>query len=288
MTLPLNSTLESRVDGSLDDAVPGPGTLQARSVHAWFGRRPAVEDIDLTIPGRSVTAVIGPSGCGKSTFLRVLNRMHELVPGASVGGGVLLDGIDIYDPGVRATQTRLRIGMVFQRPNPFPNMSVRANVLSGLRLAGLHPARAAGRSQQRAALEDLTESCLERAGLWREVRNRLDDPAWGLSGGQAQRLCIARSLAVGPQVLLMDEPCSALDPASTRRVEETISQIAREVTVVIVTHNLAQALRVADRAAFFLAEEESPGRLIEEGPTARLFDQPADERTADYLQGRFG
>jgi phosphate transport system ATP-binding protein len=222
--------------------------------------------------------LIGPSGCGKSTFLRMLNRMHELVPGAALDGEILLDGEDIYARGMRAQQVRLRVGMVFQKPNPFPAMTIRANVLSGLKLA-------------RVRCDDpeaLVEQSLHRASLWREVRDRLDSPGGALSGGQQQRLCIARSLAVQPNVLLMDEPCSALDPTSTRRIEETIAELRGEVTVVIVTHNMQQAQRVSDHCAFFLAAENEPGVVVEQGPTETIFNRPSDPRTLDYVQGRFG
>jgi phosphate transport system ATP-binding protein len=252
--------------------------LHTRSVSAWFGSRKVLDRVSLTMrPGR-VTALIGPSGCGKSTFLRILNRMHELVPTATLAGDVLLDGTDIYAPDMRVTETRRRIGMVFQKPNPFPTMSITDNVLSGLRLAGVRT------SDKRT----LVETSLRRAGLWNEVSDRLHAPGGALSGGQQQRLCIARSLAVGPDVLLMDEPCSALDPSSTRRVEETIKEIANQVTVVIVTHNMQQAARVSDDCAFFLATENTPGHIVEAGPTGNLFHEPRDPRTADYVNGRFG
>jgi phosphate transport system ATP-binding protein len=225
-----------------------------------------------------VTALIGPSGCGKSTFLRLLNRMHELVPGAAMAGDILLDEDDIYGANMRAQVIRTRIGMVFQKPNPFPAMSVRQNVLAGLKLTKIRC------SDQDA----LVEQSLQRAGLWREVRERLDSPGGALSGGQQQRLCIARSLAVAPNVLLMDEPCSALDPSSTRRIEETIHELRNEVTVVIVTHNMQQAQRVSDKCAFFLAAENEPGQLVEQGPTTKIFASPEDPRTADYVEGKFG
>ena len=204
--------------------------------------------------------------------------MHELVPGAALGGEVLIDGEDIYRPGIRAQEVRLRVGMVFQKPNPFPAMSIHDNVTAGLKLARL-------RCRDK---DGLVEWALRRAGLWREVRDRLDHLGGALSGGQQQRLCIARALAVQPNVLLMDEPCSALDPTSTRRIEETIDELRGEVTVVIVTHNMQQAARVSDRCAFFLAAEDTPGHIVEAGPTQQLFDNPADPRTADYVHGRFG
>ncbi|MBI2710243.1 MAG: phosphate ABC transporter ATP-binding protein [Actinobacteria bacterium] len=253
-------------------------SLEAQSVSAWFGSHKVLERVSLTMSAGGVTALIGPSGCGKSTFIRILNRMHELVPGAMLAGRVLLDGDDVYGDQVQATDTRRRIGMVFQKPNPFPTMTIRDNVLAGLKLTG----------QATSGRDALVEQSLQRAGLWNEVRNRLDSPGGALSGGQQQRLCIARALAVGPEVLLMDEPCSALDPTSTRRIEETIGEIARDVTVVIVTHNMQQAQRVSDQCAFFLAAEDEPGRIVEAGATAQIFDAPTDPRTADYVHGRFG
>jgi|SRR5215467_626404 len=263
-------------------APPRPATravgIEALGVGAWFGRHQVLADVNLEMRARHVTALIGPSGCGKSTFLRILNRMHELVPGASMGGEVRLDGDDIYGPEKRATDTRRQIGMVFQKPNPFPAMSIRDNVLSGLRLSGMTINSA----------DEVVEQSLTKAGLWTEVRNRLSAPGGSLSGGQQQRLCIARSLAVKPRVLLMDEPCSALDPASTRRIEQTIGEIVHEVTVVIVTHNMQQARRVSDTCAFFMVEEGQPGMIVEVGPTEKIFSDPADGRTADYVHGRFG
>ncbi|XVQ16022.1 phosphate ABC transporter ATP-binding protein [Spirillospora sp. CA-255316] len=252
--------------------------MLAKEVCAWFGGRLVLDSVSLRMEPRRVTALIGPSGCGKSTFLRILNRMHELVPGAEMAGEVLLDGEDVYDPRQRAQQVRMRIGMVFQKPNPFPAMSIRENVLAGLKLTGI----------KCGDKDALVERSLQRAGLWKEVRDRLDSPGGALSGGQQQRLCIARSLAVRPNVLLMDEPCSALDPTSTRRIEETIAEIGHEVTVVIVTHNMQQAQRVSDHCAFFLAEENQPGRIVEHGETDRMFTAPADPRTLDYVQGHFG
>jgi len=257
---------------------PGGGFLRAVAVTAWFGRHCIVAGVDMDMPAGSVTSIIGPSGCGKSTFLRTLNRMHELTPSAAMAGEVHLDGVDIYAPGSRPSLMRLRIGMVFQKPNPFPTMSIGENVLSGLKLAGIP-------CGDKAAM---TERCLTRAGLWNEVKDRLNAPAGALSGGQQQRLCIARSLAVSPRVLLMDEPCSALDPSSTMRIEETIREISAQVTVVIVTHNMQQAARVSDYTAFFLADKGEPGRIVEVGPTSELFNAPNDPRTEDYIHGRFG
>jgi len=257
---------------------PGAASVETRDLCAWFGTRLVLEGVDLVMRRGEVTALIGPSGCGKSTFIRMLNRMHELVPSATLSGRVLLDGTDVYDATVRAQQVRLRVGMVFQKPNPFPAMSIRDNVVSGLKLARV----------KCKDTETLVELSLTRAGLWREVRDRLGAPGGALSGGQQQRLCIARALAVQPNVLLMDEPCSALDPTSTGRIEETIAELRGEVTVVIVTHNMQQASRVSDRCAFFLAEENEPGRVVEWGETGQMFTDPHDPRTLAYVTGRFG
>jgi len=254
--------------------------LDAVNISAWFGTSKVLERVNLSMPPGVVTALIGPSGCGKSTFLRILNRMHELVPSARLAGEVRLNGSDIYEPAKRITETRRRIGMVFQKPNPFPTLSIGDNVVEGLKLNGTKISRG-----QRA---DLIERSLSRAGLWLEVKDRLDSPGASLSGGQQQRLCIARSLAVSPDVLLMDEPCSALDPASTRRIEQTILELKDEVTIVIVTHNMQQAARVSQQCAFFLAETGAPGGIIEAGPTEEIFRNPRDPRTADYVNGRFG
>ncbi len=255
-------------------------TLEAVDVSAWFGRHRVLERVSLTMSAGHVTALIGPSGCGKSTFLRILNRMHELVPTAALAGSVELDGEDIYAPDRKLTDARKRIGMVFQKPNPFPAMTIGDNVTSGLKLTGTRASRS-----ERA---ELVETCLTKAGLWREVKDRLSELGGALSGGQQQRLCIARALAVEPDVLLMDEPCSALDPTSTRRIEETISDLSDEVTIVIVTHNMQQAARVSQYCAFFLAEERSPGYIVESGTTESIFHNPRDGRTADYVNGRFG
>jgi len=259
---------------------PGNGLvgLDARNVSAWFSGHKVLERVSLQMEPGKVTALIGPSGCGKSTFLRILNRMHEMVKGAQLAGQVLLGDQDVYHPAVRPADIRRRIGMVFQKPNPFPAMSIYDNVASGLKLSGIKV----------PDTNSLVETSLRRAGLWREVQRRLKSPGGALSGGQQQRLCIARALAVSPDVLLMDEPCSALDPTSTRRIEETIGELENQVTIVIVTHNMQQAQRVSDNCAFFLAEESTPGAIVESGPTRRLFDNPADPRTADYVHGRFG
>jgi phosphate transport system ATP-binding protein len=252
--------------------------LEARNVSAWFGDHKVLERVSLIMDAGTVTALIGPSGCGKSTFLRILNRMHELTSSAALSGEVLLAGEDIYAATQRPQQVRQRIGMVFQKPNPFPAMSIYENVISGLRLAGIRV----------GSRDGVVEYCLRQAGLWEEVKRRLNTPGGALSGGQQQRLCIARSLAVRPDVLLMDEPCSALDPTSTRRIEETIAEISSQVTVVIVTHNMQQAQRVSQNCAFFLASEDQPGHIVESGATEQLFDDPQDPRTADYVHGRFG
>ena len=255
-----------------------PHGLHAEQISAWFGQHKVLERVSLTMRPGEVTALIGPSGCGKSTFLRVLNRMHEMIRGASLAGEVLLGGDDIYAPGQQPAQVRRRIGMVFQKPNPFPAMSIFDNVASGPKLAGI-------KVDDKAAL---VEQSLRWAGLWDEVRNRLRSPGGALSGGQQQRLCIARSLAVSPDVLLMDEPCSALDPTSTRRVEQTIAELAGRVTIVIVTHNMQQAVRVSQSCAFFLATHDTPGHIVEAGPTDQVFGSPRDPRTNDYVNGRFG
>ncbi|HEY3292871.1 MAG TPA: phosphate ABC transporter ATP-binding protein [Candidatus Nanopelagicaceae bacterium] len=236
-----------------------------------------LEDMSLDFWSGTVTALIGPSGCGKSTFIRTLNRMHEFIPGAAMAGQVLLNGEDIYAPGTDVTKIRLKIGMVFQKPNPFPSMTISENVLAGLKLAQLKVDNK----------DDLLEECLERAGLWNEVKDRLSSYGGSLSGGQQQRLCIARSLAVRPEVLLMDEPCSALDPGSTLRIEETISHLASTMTIIIVTHNMQQAARVSDYTAFLLSEG-GPGRMVEFGPTGEIFSRPKDIRTENYVTGRFG
>ena len=251
--------------------------LEARSIHAWFGQKHVLSDISLDFYSGTVTALIGPSGCGKSTFIRILNRMHEFIPTAAMAGEVLLDGKDIYRSGVDVTKIRLGIGMVFQKPNPFPSMTIKENVLSGFKLAQIKINNS----------DELLEDCLMRAGLWSEVKDRLDQYGGTLSGGQQQRLCIARSLAVKPQVLLMDEPCSALDPGSTLRIEETIRELSETMTIVIVTHNMQQAARVSDYTGFFLSDG-GPGQLIESAPTSQIFSNPKDKRTEDYVTGRFG
>jgi len=251
--------------------------LETRGVHAWFGKHHALANVTLDFAAGTVTALIGPSGCGKSTFIRTLNRMHEFIPGAAMAGEVLLDGVDIYESGTDVTKIRLKIGMVFQKPNPFPSMTIGENVLSGLKLAQL----------KNSQKDELMQECLVRAGLWNEVKDRLNAHGGSLSGGQQQRLCIARALAVNPQVLLMDEPCSALDPGSTLRIEETIKELSETMTIIIVTHNMQQAARVSDFTAFFLADG-GPGEMIETAPTSQIFTQPQDKRTENYVTGRFG
>jgi phosphate transport system ATP-binding protein len=258
----------------------GLATLEARDVSCWFGDHLVLDRVSLTMPAGGITALIGPSGCGKSTFLRTLNRMHELVPSARLAGEVLIDGKDVYAADRKLTEARREIGMVFQKPNPFPAMSIRDNVLAGLKLTGVK----ASRSEK----DELVEHCLRLGGLWNEVKGRLDAPGGGLSGGQQQRLCIARSMAIKPRVLLMDEPCSALDPTSTRVIEETMKYLAQEVTIVIVTHNMQQAARVSDQTAFFLASHNTPGVIVEHGDTEAMFNDPQDQRTRDYVHGRFG
>ncbi len=252
--------------------------LESKDINVWFGERHVLKNVSLQFPSNEVTALIGPSGCGKSTFIRTLNRMHELIPGAGLAGSVLLDGQDIYGEEVDPTSVRLRVGMVFQKPNPFPTMSIKENVLSGLKLSG----------RKNEISDDLVETSLKRASMWTEVKDRLNDPAISLSGGQQQRLCIARSLAMNPEVLLMDEPCSALDPGSTRRIEETSLERKESMSIVIVTHNMQQAQRVSDKTAFFLAEDGNPGRVVEFGDTEDVFNKPIDPRTNDYVNGHFG
>lgn len=249
--------------------------IEITDLNVYYGSFRAVEDVTMNVEPRSVTAFIGPSGCGKSTFLRTLNRMHEVIPGARVEGEVLLDGEDLYGAGVDPVRVRRQVGMVFQRPNPFPTMSIRENVLAGIKLNF----GKLGRAEQ----DDLTERSLRSANLWEEVKNRLDLPGSGLSGGQQQRLCIARAIAMAPEVLLMDEPCSALDPISTLAIEDLISQLKEKYTIVIVTHNMQQAARVSDYTGFFWL-----GKLVEYRPTAELFVRPKEALTEAYISGRQG
>ncbi|MGK0714948.1 phosphate ABC transporter ATP-binding protein PstB [Leucobacter sp. W1153] len=255
--------------------------IEVNDLNVYYGNFRAVEGVTMSIEPRSVTAFIGPSGCGKSTFLRTLNRMHEVIPGARVEGEVLLDGEDLYAPGVDPVRVRRQVGMVFQRPNPFPTMSIRENVLAGVSLNN--------RKISKSDAESLLERSLTGANLWNEVKDRLDKPGSGLSGGQQQRLCIARAIAVRPEVLLMDEPCSALDPISTLAIEDLIDELKSEYTIVIVTHNMQQASRVSDRTAFFnIAGTGKPGKLIEYADTRTIFSTPTEKSTEDYVSGRFG
>ncbi len=255
--------------------------IQVNDLNVFYGQFKAVEGVNMVIEPRSVTAFIGPSGCGKSTFLRTLNRMHEVIPGARVEGEVLVDGNDLYGPGVDPVLVRRQVGMVFQRPNPFPTMSIRDNVLAGVKLNN--------RRQSKGEQDDLVEKSLRGANLWNEVKDRLNLPGSGLSGGQQQRLCIARAIAVSPDVLLMDEPCSALDPISTLAIEDLIEELKTEYTIVIVTHNMQQASRVSERTAFFnIAGTGQPGKLIEYADTAKIFSNPDVQATEDYVSGRFG
>ncbi|HET7522789.1 MAG TPA: phosphate ABC transporter ATP-binding protein PstB [Acidimicrobiales bacterium] len=254
--------------------------IEAASLSAWFGRHLAIEGITLSVEPNEVTALIGPSGCGKSTFIRCLNRMHEAVPGARVEGKVLLDGSDVYAREVDVTSLRRTVGMVFQRPNPFPTMSIRDNVSAGLRLVGGRRGR---------GTDEVVEKSLRGAGLWDEVKDRLDRPGGSLSGGQQQRLCIARAIAIEPEILLMDEPCASLDPISTLVIEDLMVELKSQYTILIVTHNMQQAARVSETTAFFNIEAVGqPGRLVEVGPTEKIFNKPDDERTEAYVTGRFG
>ena len=250
-----------------------PAILSAQSLNLWYGAHQALHDISIDIPEKSITALIGPSGCGKSTFLKTLNRMNDLIDGVKITGSVTYEGANIYDPSTDVNELRRSIGMVFQKPNPFP-MSIYDNITYGPKLHGV---------RNKAELDELVESSLRGAALWDEVKDRLKKSALGLSGGQQQRLCIARALAVKPEVLLMDEPTSALDPGSTMKVEELMSELKKNYTVVIVTHNMQQAARISDRTAFFLL-----GELVEVGPTNQIFSAPQDKRTEDYISGRFG
>ena len=255
--------------------------IDVKDLDVFYGDFRAVADVSMVIEPRSVTALIGPSGCGKSTFLRTLNRMHEVIPGAHVQGTVLVDGVDLYDRAVDPVAVRRQIGMVFQRPNPFPTMSIAENVLAGVRLND--------RRISKGDAADLVESSLRGANLWKEVKDRLHKPGSSLSGGQQQRLCIARAIAVKPQVLLMDEPASALDPISTLAIEELIAELKNDYTIVIVTHNMQQAARVSDRTAFFnVTEAGEPGRLVEMDDTRVIFSMPSQRATEDYISGRFG
>ncbi len=255
--------------------------IEISNLNVYYGNFLAVEDVTMTIEPKSVTAFIGPSGCGKSTLIRTLNRMHEVIPGARVEGEVLVDGSNLYDPGVDPVLVRRQVGMVFQRPNPFPTMSIRDNVLAGVKLNN--------RRMSKSDADDLVEKSLRGANLWKELKDRLDKPGSGISGGQQQRLCIARTIAVRPEVILMDEPCSALDPISTLAIEDLIDELKSDYTIVIVTHNMQQASRVSDQTAFFnIAGTGKPGKLIEFDATEKIFTNPSERATADYISGKFG
>jgi phosphate transport system ATP-binding protein len=266
-------SVASETSGGTPQKARGVGTVELQGLHAYYGSTHAVRGVDLGFAAARVTAIIGPSGCGKSTMVRCINRMHEEIGGARAEGRVLLDGLDLYDSRIDIVAVRRAVGMVFQKPNPFPTMSVFDNVVSGLRLSGA----------SRGEMDDRGREALVAAGLWDEVKDRLKGPGVGLSGGQQQRLCIARALAVEPEVLLMDEPCSALDPVATLRIEELIGELKKRVTIVIVTHNMQQAARVADTTVFML-----DGELVEVGPTEKLFTTPDDNRTEQYVTGKFG
>ena len=255
------------------------GRLTLNNVSARYGAFRAVKDVTLAVRPKSVTALIGPSGCGKSTLIRTINRMHETLPGATVSGSITLDGVDLYSSNVDPVRARRVVGMVFQKPNPFPTMSISENVSSGLRLTG---------GTSKSEIEGIVEDSLRRAALWDEVKEKLNQPGTSLSGGQQQRLCIARTIAVKPRVVLMDEPCSALDPVATLKIEELIRDLAAEYTIVIVTHNMQQASRVSDETAFFSMDDDRAGYLVETGPTAEMFTNPKQALTEGYIQGRFG
>ena len=255
--------------------------IEVNALNVYYTKFKAVEDVSIVIEPRSVTALIGPSGCGKSTFIRTLNRMHEVIPGAYVEGEVLIDGDDLYGPGVDPVLVRRQVGMVFQRPNPFPTMSIRDNVLAGVKLNN--------RRISKTDADELVEKSLQGANLWNEVKDRLERPGSSISGGQQQRLCIARAIAVEPEVILMDEPCSALDPISTLAIEDLIEELKKDYTIVIVTHNMQQASRVSDRTAFFnIAGTGKPGKLIEYDDTSVIFSNPSVKDTEDYVSGKFG
>ena len=271
-------------EGQQVEAVPEAETLAdgvlVRNLNAWYGKFLAVRSVNLAVAPRRITAIIGPSGCGKSTLIRCLNRMHEVNPRARIAGEVLLRGENIYDAGVDPVSVRRRVGMVFQKPNPFPTMSIFNNVAAGLRLNGF--------LVRRSQVSETVERSLRQAALWDEVKDKLDRSATELSGGQQQRLCIARALAVEPEVILMDEPCSALDPVATLKVEDLMRELVREYTIVIVTHNMQQAARVSDWTAVMMMTEDRAGELIEFGATRQIFTTPRDKRTEDYITGRFG
>jgi phosphate transport system ATP-binding protein len=270
--------------GAEQPSAPSTSVFELRDLEVHYGAFRAVRNVNMTLGKHEITAFIGPSGCGKTTVLRCLNRMNDVVASARVGGKVLYHGVDIYDPAVSVTEVRHRIGMVFQRPNPFPTMSIYDNVVAGLKLE-----KTKGRDNSKSAMDAVVEKSLRGANLWEEVKDRLGKPGSGLSGGQQQRLCIARAIAVEPEVLLMDEPCSALDPISTLAVEDLIEELKEQFTIVIVTHNMQQAARVSSTTAFFnLAGVGQPGKLVEMGPTTKIFSSPTERATEDYVSGRFG
>jgi phosphate transport system ATP-binding protein len=276
---PSETPLTEGAAGSLASEGGATGRLSIEHMSAYYGAFCAIRDLNLEIVPEAVTAIIGPSGCGKSTFIRTINRMHELVPNARVEGSIRLDGEDVYAPEVDPVSLRRVVGMVFQRPNPFPTMSIYDNVVAGIRLGAKRP---------RAELDAIVEGSLRRAALWEEVKDKLRQNATALSGGQQQRLCIARALAVEPEVLLMDEPASALDPIATLRIEELLGELRRLYTIVIVTHNMQQAARISDVTAFFTMDESRAGYLVEVGPTRQIFTSPTEQLTEDYITGRFG
>ncbi len=261
------------------DTVNSGTAIKIEHLSAWYGKFMAVRDVSMDIFPQKITAIIGPSGCGKSTLLRCLNRMHEVIPGARAEGKVIIGNENIYDPNADSVSVRRKVGMVFQKPNPFPTMSIFDNVVAGLKLTGV---------RDKKRLKEAAEHSLRRAALWDEVKDKLNQPGAALSGGQQQRLCIARALAVEPKVLLMDEPCSALDPIATLRIEDLMGELYREVTIIIVTHNMQQAARVSHFTAFMLSGEDRVGELIEYSPTTNIFTNPSDKRTEDYVTGRFG
>ncbi|RJO61177.1 MAG: phosphate ABC transporter ATP-binding protein [Dehalococcoidia bacterium] len=276
----MNTILQPPVNENLESSFVSNHIIVAENLRAYYGSFLAVKDVNMGIHPRSITAIIGPSGCGKSTLIRCFNRMHEVVHGAKVTGKILLDGEDIYAPSVDAVNIRCRIGMVFQKPNPFPTMSIMENVVAGRKLTSLW--------SKRSEMEEIAERSLRQAALWDEVKDKLKQSGASLSGGQQQRLCIARALAVEPEVILMDEPCSALDPVATLKIEDLMRGLAKDFTIVIVTHNMQQAGRVSDMTAFMLMGDDRAGTLVEYGRTDQIFTNPKDKRTEDYITGRFG
>ena len=279
---PMINTLKTPEMTDHQDIMP-PGRsiiLEVENLKAWYGGILAVKNTSLQIPSQAITAIIGPSGCGKSTFIRCLNRMHEASNKGRVEGQVRLEGKNIYEPGVDPVQLRRRVGMVFQKPSPFPTMSIFDNVAAGLKLTRLWT--------RRWQLADIVEKSLRQAALWDEVKDKLHESGTSLSGGQQQRLCIARALAVEPEIILLDEPCSALDPVATLKIEDLMKELSQRYTIVIVTHNMQQAARVSDTAAFFMMDDDRAGFLVEYGETSQIFTTPRDQRTEDYITGRFG